>query len=114
MDKDIQIIQHIENYCHRIEETINRFGLDFDIFESDWDYKSSIAFNLQQIGELAKKLSDTFRENNADIPWKDISGMRDLFAHQYASMNLEEIWTTATIDIPILMSFCGQHLHNNN
>ena len=106
MDKDTQIIEHIFRYCIQIENTINRFGEDFEKFEYDWDYKSSIAFNIQQIGELAKKLSDTFKAGNKLIPWKDIAGMRDLFAHQYASMNVKEIWQTATEDIPELKKYC--------
>ena len=107
MDKDKQILQHIIEYCGYIESTIERFGNDFSVFEKDWDYKSSISFNIQQIGELAKKLSEQFvQKTENDIPWHDIAGMRDLFAHQYASMNLEEIWHTAIMDIPALKEFC--------
>jgi uncharacterized protein with HEPN domain len=39
---------------------------------------------ILQIGELAKNLSDEFRETNNDIPWKAIMGMRDIFAHHVA------------------------------
>jgi len=107
MAKNKQVLKHIVEYCGNIEKTIERFGRDFLIFEEDWDYKSSISFNIQQIGELAKKLSDSFVKETEDvIPWHDIAGMRDLFAHQYASMNLEEIWHTATTDIPELKEFC--------
>ena len=114
MDKDKQVLQHIIEYCGYIEKTIERFGKDFQVFEADWDFKSSVSFNIQQIGELAKKLSDQFVQETIDeIPWHDIAGMRDLFAHQYASMNLEEIWHTATMDIPELKRFCESYLLNS-
>lgn len=109
-NKDKQILQHIHEYCCQIEKTILRFGNDFSVFKDDWDYKSSIAFNIQQIGELAKKLSPEFvEETKGSIPWHDIAGMRDLFAHQYANMDLDEIWHTAAEDIPALKSFCESH-----
>ena len=114
MDKDIQILQHILKYCCQIEETINRFGQTFEAFETDSDYQSSISFSILQIGELTKRISNDFRQEYKQIPWKDISGMRDLFAHQYASMNINEIWHTANEDIPALKKFCQELLKSED
>lgn len=115
MDKDLNVLKRIIEYCDRIENTMSRFGKDFTVFVNDWDYRSSIAFNIQQIGELAKKLSKEFVDNTNDsIPWHDISGMRDLFAHQYDYMDLDEIWHTANQDIPELKEFCENIVSNNS
>lgn len=112
-DKDKQILEHIVDYCGQIEKTICRFGDSFSVFEGDWDYKSSVSFNIQQIGELAKRLSEEYiEETRTDIPWKEIKDIRDLFAHQYASMNVEEIWNTAKNDIPHLAEFCQKQLRD--
>lgn len=67
--------------------------------------------SIMQIGELVKHISDKFRNNtNGQIPWKDIAGMSDYFAHGYYSMNISEIWGTAKNNIPHLKKFCEEQL----
>ena len=40
--------------------------------------------------------------------------MRDIFAHQYHSMNKNKIWETAIEDIPTLNKKCQKILKENN
>jgi uncharacterized protein with HEPN domain len=58
--------------------------------------------NLEIIGEAAKNLSETTRSRRADIPWRQIAGMRDKLIHQYFGVNLELVWRTVEIEIPRL------------
>lgn len=107
VNPDIQRLQHIKNYCERIGKTIERYGHDFDIFLSDGDYYDSVSMKIMQIGELAGCLSDNFKEKTKEkMQWGMIRGMRNLFAHTYATMDKDIIWDVATIDIPILLNFC--------
>jgi len=90
---DMQRIFHIKTYCEDIAETIERFGRDYAIFTSDKDYFKSISMSMMQIGELSAGLSDDFRiETQDQMQWGAMKGMRNLFAHAYASMNKEVIW----------------------
>jgi uncharacterized protein with HEPN domain len=96
----------IASYCKEIAATIERFG-GYDQFESDGDYLDSISMKLFQIGELAGSLEDDFKEaSSAIVPWDEIRGMRNHFAHGYMTMSESIIWKTATIDIPALLAFC--------
>jgi uncharacterized protein with HEPN domain len=58
--------------------------------------------NLEIIGEAAKSLSEATRSRRADIPWRQIAGMRDKLIHQYFGVNLELVWSTVEIEIPRL------------
>ena len=63
--------------------------------------------SLMQIGEISAGLSDKFKLNTiSKIPWDLIKGMRNHFAHGYASMEKSDIWETAVNDIPDLLNFC--------
>jgi uncharacterized protein with HEPN domain len=42
------------------------------------------------------------REEYPDIPWRDITGMRDRLIHGYFSVNLERLWNTVRDDLPHL------------
>ena len=112
---DIQRLEHIKDYCTEIQNTMIRYGKSFDLFMSDLDYQKSISFSLLQIGELSGKLSEVFRnETEHSVPWSAIRGMRNLFAHNYASMSIDVIWNTANNDIPLLLDFCKIKLNDEN
>lgn len=106
-NRDNSILLHISEHCERIQKSLNRFGSDFDTFKSDNDLRDSVSMNLLQIGELSKKLSDEFiSATQSEMNWRAIIGMRNLFAHDYGSMDIERIWETAVSDIPNLQDFC--------
>ena len=107
LNKDRSIIEHILMYCEKIQATVDRFGKGLDDFLSDPDFRDSVSMNLLQIGELAGKLSDEYiRQTKAQIDWRAIKGMRNMFAHDYGSMDIERIWETAIDDIPVLAAYC--------
>jgi uncharacterized protein with HEPN domain len=64
--------------------------------------QKAICMTLLNIGELTKCVSNNIKSTYNDIPWKEITGMRDMAAHKYQSLNMERIWTTVKIDIPKL------------
>jgi len=113
---DFQRLWYIKGYAEGIAATIARFGNDFGIFSRDSDYYDSISMKLMQIGELCVGLSDEFKEAAKDkLQWGAIRGMRNYFAHNYISMDKSIIWDTATIDAPIILSFCDEVIakHSN-
>jgi uncharacterized protein with HEPN domain len=34
--------------------------------------------------------------------------MRNLFAHNYGAVDIDRVWETAIVDIPVLYDFCEQ------
>lgn len=69
-----------------------------------------MCMSLINSGELTKALSTTFKNENKSIPWKNISGLRDVTAHKYHTLNLDVIWSVATIEIPKLKKFITDYL----
>ena len=66
---------------------------------------------IQQIGELTKDLAEEFiKETNSKIPWAQIKGMRNRFAHGYGKMDFEKIYNTAITDIPVLHKFLDEQI----
>ena len=108
--RDMQILEHIVQYCYEVELTIKRFGKNQSCFEKDPIYLNAVSMPILQIGELAKHLSNDFIKYHADIPWRAIKGMRDFFAHQYHSMDKEIIWNVAIEKVPNLKIQCQKIL----
>lgn len=106
LDRNISILEHIVSYCDQIEETMNRFGTTYDAFSTDKIYRNAAAMCVLQIGELAGKLTDSFREEYPGAPWRQIKGMRNIVAHSYGTVDSETTWEILTDDIPSLKAYC--------
>ena len=89
--KEIEIITFLTNDINDCENFIN-----------DEKTKRAVCMTLINIGELVKSLSDEIKTEHKSIPWRAISGMRDIAAHKYQTIRMEDVWTTITNDIPIL------------
>ena len=112
-NKDSVIISRILEYCDEIEETHRFFSSNRELFcdkSRGFLYRNAINMPILQIGELAKNLSEDFRNVHAEIPWKSVTGIRDIFAHHYGSIDFEQTWKTSTINIASLKSCLQQSL----
>ena len=101
-ERDIIIVNKIISYCNEIKDTHTYFNNDKNLFfdkEKGFVYRNSITMPILQIGELAKNLSEEFRTSNKDIPWREVSGIRDVFAHHYGSLDYDMAWNTSKEDI---------------
>ena len=104
------ILEHILLYCDEIKSSIARFGDDVHIFINDIDYRKSVSLSILQIGELAGKLSEDYRNSTSEIPWKQIRGLRNIVAHSYGTVDFEEIFDIAHDNISDLKAFCEKEL----
>jgi uncharacterized protein with HEPN domain len=50
---------------------------------------------LEIIGESANTLSDGFRAQYPDVPWRDIIGLRVALAHHYHRVDPNQVWVIA-------------------
>lgn len=113
MERNCDILRYILKYCEGVIDSIKFFGDDYSIFCENSHYRNDVSMCLMQIGELSKKLSNEFKESTSEeIPWREIRGMRNLFAHVYPTMSVTEIFATAHDEIPHLKEFCEKQLKN--
>lgn len=73
--------------------------MSYDSFAKDGKTQSAVIMQLQVIGELAKTVPEEIKKS-IDIPWKEISGLRDLIAHQYFRLDIQTIWHTTQESVP--------------
>ncbi|MBM4398886.1 MAG: DUF86 domain-containing protein [Candidatus Cloacimonetes bacterium] len=75
--------------------------LDEHTFLASETAKRAVVMTLINIGEKVKDLSAELKQNHPDVPWRQISGIRDMAAHAYLQLNFERVWNTVIDDIPI-------------
>jgi uncharacterized protein with HEPN domain len=70
-----------------------------DEFVDDDALRSAVLYKLIVIGEAARRLSIELRARHAEIPWPDLSGLRNRVAHGYFAVDWTIVWDTATQDL---------------
>jgi uncharacterized protein with HEPN domain len=79
-------------------------GMTQEAFFADLKTQSAVLYQLTVIGEAAKRLSQAFRDQYPILPWTLMAGMRDHLIHGYDAVDLAEVWSTATRDVPEVLS----------
>ncbi|NCJ07806.1 DUF86 domain-containing protein [Synechococcales cyanobacterium C] len=95
----IDIVAAIKLILHYVE------GVDFDSLAANIEKQDAILRRITIIGEATKRLSKDFREQHPNIPWKEISGMRDVITHDYDEVDLDEVWTVVNTNLPDLLNY---------
>lgn len=55
---------------------------------------------LEIIGEAANNVSEGFRSEHPDIPWRKVVGIRKRLIHGYFDLDLDIVWDTVRKDLP--------------
>ncbi len=64
----------------------------------------SIERAVEIIGEAASKVSKELQSEHPEIPWADITGMRNRLVHAYFDINIGIVWTTVVARLPALIA----------
>ncbi len=74
-----------------------------DDLETDRQLLLALVKDIEIIGEAASQVTDSTRQELADIPWNSIIAMRNRLVHAYFSINLDILWSTVQEDLPSLI-----------
>jgi uncharacterized protein with HEPN domain len=96
---DRALLLHILDAAARIDEYTQGGRVRF---LADPRTQDAVIRNIEIVGEAAKGLSEQTKSRQAEIPWRQIAGMRDKLIHQYFGVNLELVWKTVEVEIPRL------------
>ncbi|MBN2433735.1 MAG: DUF86 domain-containing protein [Spirochaetes bacterium] len=103
-EKDKLNLQDIIDAINKIQEYSKNIS-SLEEFEKNSIIFDAVLMNIIVIGESANRLSDFLKENNAYIEWNKIKGLRNIIAHDYFGIDIEEIYQ---IIIYILPEFLDQ------
>jgi uncharacterized protein with HEPN domain len=67
---------------------------------------------LEIIGEAAARVTETTRTRHPQIPWPQITGLRNRLIHGYDQINLDILWQVVSSDLPPLIADLDAILKN--
>lgn len=101
--KDKKYIEIIKTYCNKILLYTSEVS-NIEEFQRNEEKVDAVLFNLEQIGETARKLSESFKGNIPSIKWNSIIGLRNLISHEYEGVDITIIYNVVTQSIPVLLN----------
>jgi len=100
-EKDMQNILDIKESINKIINYTKDIH-NFEQFEDNLLVIDAVLMNIVTIGESVARLSKDFRKRNDKIEWAKIKGLRNIIAHDYFGIDIEEIWQIVKYKIPEL------------
>ena len=91
-------LQHILDAIGQIE--IYTDGVDFEHFASNKMMFDATLRQLEIIGEACNRLSNELIQNNKDVYWARIIGLRNLVIHEYFGIDDLTIWNIIKLNLP--------------
>jgi len=93
---------------HIIEraEKIQRFTKDMseEEFLKDEKTLSAVMRELEVMGEASNRISEPFKLQYPEVPWRLMIAMRNLLIHDYEGANPYRVWDTIKTNIPPLLT----------
>jgi len=78
-------------------------GIGREAWEKDRIRQLAVERLLEIIGEAANPLSEDFRAQHSNVPWRDIIGLRIALAHHYHRVDPSQVWAIAATEVPRLV-----------
>lgn len=100
MKDDRVYLRHILEAIGKIESYIKDRSYDF--FCEDEMMIDAVIRELEIIGEAASSISDDFRKSFPNLPYKEMTEMRNNLIHEYFDVDTEIVWETCKNDLPPL------------
>jgi uncharacterized protein with HEPN domain len=74
-------------------------GMTRESFSIDKKTIKAVVRSLEVIGEAANKIPQNIRDSYPEIPWLEITAMRNRLIHEYFGIDLDIIWQTIKEDL---------------
>jgi len=96
---DQDILRHIHEETQYL---LSKHYVTYDELIASPTLQRAFVRSIEVIGEATKKLSELFRDNNKEIDWKAIAGMRDKLIHDYFGVDYQIVYDVVKNEIPKL------------
>ena len=93
-------IEKIIRHCDEIIQMNRSHGEVREELDTNFEFQYACAMCIVQIGELVSRIDDDIIQSYESIPWRQLKGLRNIYAHDYERIDNDMIWETITVDIP--------------
>lgn len=79
------------------------FDKSWDEFYEDTQCQDAVVRRIEIVGEAARRVSQETRDRHPQIPWREMTSMRNLVIHEYDVVDINQVWDTVQNKLPPLI-----------
>lgn len=99
-DADVVLLRHMLECLDHIDADT---GCDRSVFFGSRMVRDAVLRKLQLLTESSQRLSATIKATEPGIPWRQLSGTRNILVHAYlGGIDEQAVWETIARDLPPL------------
>ena len=102
-----KMLEYIDSGLNMLGDTSKEKFLETELFQN------AMAMSVIKVGEMVKNLDFEIRRKNPQVKWKAIAGFRDIVAHRYEVINMDDLYNTIKKDFPELKMQIEKILEND-
>lgn len=91
------LIEMILNEIADIESYLS--GVSEERFMLNSEKQKAVCLSIQNIGNYCSKISDEIKRANKHINWINITGLRNVIAHEYGKIKMSRVWSITQNDL---------------
>ncbi|MBF2029754.1 MAG: DUF86 domain-containing protein [Oscillatoriales cyanobacterium C42_A2020_001] len=100
-NRDLESLIDIDYYGRNILSFVS--GMTQFEFAADQKTIAAVMYAIAIMGEATKRLSEEFREQYPQLPWRELAGLRDRLVHDYKNIDLDILWDVVSVEVPALL-----------
>lgn len=104
-------VRDILGAVHTIQRRLQ--GVTFERFVNNELLMESVLYQLIIIGEAAANIPNEVKARAPSLPWRAMSDMRNIVAHEYFRVEMGIVWETIQTNLPPLVEPLNALLDTN-
>ncbi len=81
-----------------------------EAFSTDLRTQDAVLRRMETLADAAAHLSDDLKARHPQIRWRQVSDFRNLLAHGYTEIRLDQVWQAIIQDLPALKAVVDDEL----
>jgi len=96
-EKQLGLLRDILDSAKTIRQYLS--GVTHAQFLANTEKQDAALRRFEIIGEAASRLALETQARFPSVPFRSMRGMRNIIAHDYGDVDLDQVWQTATADL---------------
>ena len=93
----------VEEMLDYIEQAVSYVGgMTFEQYAADRKTQRAVERCIEVISEGSRHIPNEIKTSRADIPWRDVATIGNVFRHRYYTVAPRIVWDTVNLDLPAL------------